>query len=140
MPFYSAITHCWCTPLITALYAVQVGELLFTVMPEGECDGAECFVDSPVPPPGVPEDPDAPAGGMPWVVAVRRRGATEALQGEERILRSFRDACRLHRRRLAGQEEVGLLSLEISLLCNRRDSLKQLLNSREDHKQTQRTP
>ena len=102
--------------LLSLHHALQVGELLFTVMPEGECDGDECFVDSPVPAPGVPIDPDAPAGGMPWGVAVRRRGATEALQGEERILRSFRDACRLHRQRLAGQEQVGLPAIEILLL------------------------
>jgi hypothetical protein len=41
------------------------------------------------------------------VVAVTRRGSQEKLPGETRILRSFCDACALHRKRLAGAPEVS---------------------------------
>jgi len=43
------------------------------------------------------------------VVAVTRRGSTEKLPGETRILRSFCDACALHRKRLAGADQVRLM-------------------------------
>ena len=93
------------------MWRAQVGELLLEVMPADECDGDECFIDSPMPA-GTeagdePRDPGAAGGFVPWVVAVRRRGAAEALPGEKRILRSFRDACRMHRDRIAGKEEVS---------------------------------
>lgn len=92
------------------MWRAQVGELLLTVIPADECEGDECFIDSPMPAGAAagdePLDPGAAGGFVPWVVAVRRRGASEPLLGEKRILRSFRDACRMHRDLLAGKKEV----------------------------------
>ena len=68
----------------------QVGELRFTVVPAEEAAT------------------DAAAGETaPFLVAVRRQGASGPLPGEDRILRSFRAVCRRHRAP-AGQSQQAV--------------------------------
>lgn len=91
----------------------MVGELLFTVMPAEDCDGDECFINPSTHGIAVGSETTisgAEGGAIPWVVAIRRRGSEKELLGEKRILRSFHDACKMHRTRINIKDEGFQLS------------------------------
>ena len=78
-------------------------------MPAEDCDGDECFINPSTHGIAVGSETTisgAEGGAIPWVVAIRRRGSEKELLGEKRILRSFHDACKMHRTRINTKDEV----------------------------------